>query len=73
MDVDTLKEVVIAGASVAAVIVAMALVGMTYGSDTGVLSPEGGQILAYIVAAFVVLMAIVGYTRTYWLDPDDDE
>lgn len=72
MDANTVKEVLVAGASIAAVIAAMALIGITYGSDTGVLTPEGGQILAYVVAGFVVLMAVVGYTRKYWLDLDDE-
>ncbi|WP_256295772.1 DUF7472 family protein [Haloarchaeobius salinus] len=73
MDADTVKEVVVAGASVLAVIAAMAYVGMAYGSDTGVLSTQGGRMLAYAIAGFVVLMTIVGYTRSYWLDLEDEE
>lgn len=73
MDADTVKEVVVAGASVLAVIAAMAFVGVTYGSETGVLSAQGGQMLAYAVAGFVILMTIVGYTRPYWLDDADEE
>jgi membrane protein DedA with SNARE-associated domain len=73
MDADTVKEVVIAGASVLAVIASMAYIGTAYGNDTGVLSTQGGQMLAYAIAGFVVLMAIVGYTRQYWLNPDDEE
>jgi|AntRauTorcE11898_2_1112593.scaffolds.fasta_scaffold68740_2 membrane protein DedA with SNARE-associated domain len=73
MDADTVKEVVVAAASVLAVIAVMAYIGMNYGNDTGVLTTQGGQMLAYAIAGFVVLMAIVGYTRSYWLDLEDEE
>ena len=73
MDSDTLKEVVVATSAVGLVIAAMAVIGLTYGNSSGVLSTEGGRILAYSIAGFVILMTIIGYSRVYWLDLDDDD
>ncbi|WP_435348301.1 DUF7472 family protein [Haloarchaeobius sp. HRN-SO-5] len=73
MDSDTLKEVVVAASAVGLVIAAMAFIGVTYGDSTGVLSSEGGRLLAFAVAGFVVLMTLVGYSRSYWLDLEDEE
>ncbi|WP_435365467.1 DUF7472 family protein [Haloarchaeobius sp. DYHT-AS-18] len=72
MDSETLKEVVVSSGAVVTIIGIMVYIGMTYGGDNGVLTSEGGQILAYAIAFFVVLMAVIGYTRKYWLDLDEE-
>ncbi|WP_267641599.1 DUF7472 family protein [Haloarchaeobius amylolyticus] len=72
MDSETLKEVVVSSGAVATIIGIMIYIGMTYGGNKGVLAMDGGRMLAYAIAFFVVLMAVIGYTRKYWLDLEDE-
>ncbi|WP_435334163.1 DUF7472 family protein [Haloarchaeobius sp. TZWWS8] len=71
MDSETLKEIVVSSSAVGAILLGMVYIGITYGDEKGVLTMEGGQMLAIAIACFVVLMALIGYTRKYWLGVDE--
>lgn len=71
MDVDreTVVEIVVSVGAVGLFVAAILAIGEIY--NQGGLSTDGGMALVGAIAAFVVLMTLVGVGLAYYLNPED--
>jgi hypothetical protein len=70
LDRGTVRQILIAGLTVVAFVGALVAVGQTYGTNGGsTISATGGLALVGLLAAFIVLMALVGL----WLERQDSD
>jgi len=72
MDRQDRIEVVVSIAAVLVMLAVMVVVGLAYGNDQGVLTAEGGVVLAGAVLFFVFFMTVVGYALAYLLKDDEN-
>lgn len=66
-------ELAVSIGAVLVMLTVMVVIGMTYGGAQGVLTADGGLVLAGAVMFFVFFMVAVGYGLAYFLKPDGDE
>jgi peptidoglycan/LPS O-acetylase OafA/YrhL len=68
LDGETVRQILVAGLAVVAFVVALILVGRTYGINGGsAISATGGLALVGLLGSFILLMAVVGL----WLERQD--
>lgn len=69
---EQLIEIAVAVTAVFVMLGSMIWIGTTYGGNSGVLEPDGAQLLIYAIVGFIFLMTGVGITLAYVLnDPED--
>ncbi|SEQ72491.1 DUF7472 family protein [Natrinema salaciae] len=65
-------EIVVSAGAVLGMLAAMIVVGSTYGTDNGTLTPAGGQMLIAVIVGFILLLTAIGIGLAYVLnDPED--
>jgi hypothetical protein len=60
LDRETVIEIVVSVGAVALFVAVIYTIGLSYGDD-GLIGPEGGTTLVAAIAAFIVLMTLIGY------------
>ena len=68
-------ELAVSIGAVLVMLTVMVVIGLTYGGEQGVLTADGGLVLAGAVMFFVLFMVAVGYGLAYFLkpEPEDDD
>jgi len=66
-------ELAVSIGAVLVMLTVMVVIGLTYGGEQGVLTADGGLVLAGAVMFFVLFMVAVGYGLAYFLKPDEDD
>jgi len=66
-------ELAVSIGAVLVMLTVMVVIGLTYGGEQGVLTADGGLVLAGAVMFFVLFMVAVGYGLAYFLKPNGDE
>lgn len=66
-------ELAVSVGAVLVMLTVMVVIGMTYGGAQGVLTADGGLVLAGAVMFFVFFMVAVGYGLAYFLKTDENE
>ena len=65
LDGETVRQILVAGLAVVAFVVALVVVGQTYGTGDGsAISATGGLALVGLLGGFILVMALIGI----WLD-----
>ncbi|NHN43564.1 hypothetical protein G9C85_18250 [Halorubellus sp. JP-L1] len=73
MDRQDWIELVVSIGAVLVMLAVMVVIGTTYGDAQGILTAEGGFVLAGAVMFFVFFMVGVGYALAYFGKPDDED
>ncbi|WP_254521600.1 DUF7472 family protein [Natrinema caseinilyticum] len=71
LDREQIIEIVVSVGAVLFMLAAMVYVGSTYGIDS-TLSPEGGWMLVWVIAGFILLLTAVGIGLAYMLNEPED-
>ena len=67
-DGETVRQIVVSGLAVVMFVVALVVVGQTYGtSDGSAISATGGLALVGLLGGFILVMALIGL----WLERQD--
>lgn len=66
-------ELAVSIGAVLVMLTVMVVIGMTYGGAQGVLTADGGLVLAGAVMFFVFFMVAVGYGLAFFLKTDEDD
>ena len=66
-------ELFVSVAAVLVMLTVMVVIGLTYGGTEGVLTADGGFVLAGAVMFFVFFMVAVGYALAYFVKADDED
>ncbi|ELY88364.1 DUF7472 family protein [Natrialba taiwanensis] len=71
---EKLIELVVAVSTVLLLLGAMVAIGVTYGGDDGVLTPDGARLLVGAIVGFILLVTSAGFGVAYALnDPEDGD
>ncbi|WP_323674229.1 hypothetical protein [Halorubellus sp. PRR65] len=73
MDRQDWTEVAVSIGSVLVMLAIFVGIGLTYGDAQGVLTVDGGFVLAGAIMFFVLFMVGIGYGLAYFLKPDEDD
>ncbi|WP_227134021.1 DUF7472 family protein [Halorubellus salinus] len=73
MDRQDWIEVVVSMASVLVMLAIFVAIGLTYGDAQGVLTVDGGFVLAGAIMFFVLFMVGIGYGLAYLTKSEDDD
>ncbi|MWV41713.1 hypothetical protein [Natrialba sp. INN-245] len=72
LDREQLIEIVVSVSSIVVMLGAMIYIGTEYGTDTGVLQPDGAELLVWTIVGFIFLLTAVGIALAFVLnDPED--
>ncbi|WP_254532098.1 DUF7472 family protein [Natrinema gelatinilyticum] len=71
LDREQIIEIVVSVGAVLLMLAAMVYVGSTYGIDS-TLSSEGGWMLVWVIAGFILLLTAVGIGLAYALNEPED-
>ncbi|NGM68617.1 hypothetical protein G6M89_06270 [Natronolimnobius sp. AArcel1] len=73
LDREQLIEIVVSVGAVLGMLGTMIWIGTTYGDESGVLQPEGGELLVYTIIGFIILMTVIGILLAFVLNDPSNE